>query len=122
MEVNYLMPRHQPVVTCSPGDLATLTSWSSSRTLEARLVERARIVLRCIDGAEVKDIARALGIRPNTVIDWRRRFVAEGIAGLFDRARSGKPKQYPPDFRDKVLATLGLPPPSGQATWDGPAV
>jgi transposase len=122
MEVHYLMPRHQPKVTCSSADRATLESWASSRTQEARLVERARIVLRCIESAEVKDIARDLGIRPNTVIDWRRRFVAEGIAGLFDRPRSGKPKQYPADFRDKVLATLELPPPSGQATWDGPAV
>jgi len=116
------MPRHQPTVVCSANDRATLTSWSASRTMEARLVERARIVLRCIQGERVQDIARGLGVRPNTVIDWRRRFVAEGIAGLQDRPRSGKPKQYPPDFRNQVLATLELPPPSGQATWDGAAV
>jgi transposase len=122
MEVHYLMPRKQPRIDCSVSDRATLTTWAASRTTEARLVERAKIILRCLDGADVKDIAHDLNIRPNTVIDWRRRFAAEGIAGLFDRARSGKPKQYPPDFRDKVLATLELPPPSGQATWDGPAV
>jgi transposase len=116
------MPRHQPAVDHSPEDIAILTAWASSRTLEARQVERARIVLRCIAGDAVKDIAGDLGIRPNTVIDWRRRFAAEGLAGLFDRPRSGKPKQYPADFRDQVLATLELAPPGGQATWDGPAV
>jgi transposase len=116
------MPRHQPIVVCSANDHATLTAWSSSRIMEARLVERARIVLRCIQGDEVQDIARDLGVRPNTVIDWRRRFVAEGIAGLYDRPRPGKPKQYPADFRQQVLATLELPPPTGQATWDGAAV
>ena len=81
------MPRHQPVVACSAADLATLTSWSTSRAFEARLVERARIILRCIKGDPVQIIARDLNVRPNTVIDWRKRFVAEGIAGLFDRPR-----------------------------------
>jgi transposase len=102
--------------------MATLTTWSTSRTSEARIVERARIILRCINGEPVQNIARELGIRPNTVIDWRRRFVAEGIAGLFDRDRPGKPKQYPANFRAQVLAVLDLPPPEGQATWDGKAV
>jgi len=116
------MPRHQPVPPCSPDDLVILKAWSSSRTLEARQVERARIVLRCIEGDSVKDIARDLGVRPNTVIDWRQRFAAEGLSGLFDRPRSGKPKQYPEDFRNQVLAVLELEAPSGQATWDGPSV
>ena len=116
------MSRHQPVVTCQSSDLAILTTWAASRTLEARLVERARIVLRCINGDPVQSIARDLGIRPNTVIDWRRRFAAEGIAGLFDRDRPGKPRQYPENFRSQVLAVLDLPPPEGQATWDGKAV
>ena len=116
------MPRHQPVVTCSPKDLATLTLWSTSRTIEARLVERARMVLRSVEGDPVTDIARDLRVRPNTVIDWRRRFQAEGVPGLHDRPRSGKPKTYPVDFRQQVLATLELPPPTGQAVWDGQAV
>jgi transposase len=116
------MPRRQPIVSYSSEDLSTLTAWASSRTMEARLVERARIVLRCIRGDRVQDIARDMGLRANTVIDWRRRFAAEGLAGLYDRARPGKPKQYPVDFRDQVLATLELPSPPGQASWDGPAV
>jgi len=86
------------------------------------MVERARIVLRCIDGDQAKDIAHDLGVRPNTVADWRDRFLAEGINGLFDRHRSGKPKKYTDVFRNQVLATLELPPPAGQATWDGAAV
>ena len=86
------------------------------------MVERARIVLRCIDGDRAIDIAHDLGIRPNTVIDWRQRFQTEGINGLFDRPRSGKPKTYTADFRNQVLATLELPPPSGQAIWDGAAI
>ena len=116
------MPRHQPSVTASPDDLATLHQWSASRTIEARLAERARIVLRCINGDRAIDIAQDLRIRPNTVISWRQRFQSEGIRGLYDRPRSGKPATYADDFRRQVLSTLELSPPTGQATWDGAAV
>jgi transposase len=90
--------------------------------MEARLVERAQIVLKCLEGEGVAEIARHLKIRPNTVIEWRRRFELEGIKGLRDRPRSGKPKQYNAEFRNRVLRTLELPPPFGQACWDGPAL
>jgi transposase len=56
------------------------------------------------------------------VIKWRDRFTKEGIGGLFDRPRAGKPRQYSDKFRNEVLATLELPPPPGQAQWDGPAL
>jgi len=85
-------------------------------------VERARIVLQCLEGKAVNVVARDLKIRPNTVIDWRRRFETGGVAGLQDRPRSGKPRHYTDEFRNAVVAALELPPPLGQASWDGPAV
>jgi transposase len=90
--------------------------------MEARLVERARIVLGCLEGKPVSAIAESLQVRPNTVIDWRRRFKAEGIAGLQDRPRPGKPPRYTGEFRKQVLSALEQPPPQGQAVWDGPAL
>ena len=99
-----------------------MEDWAHSRTIEARLVERARIVLGCLEGKPVSTVARSWRVRPNTVIDWRRRFAAEGIAGLRDRPRSGKPPRYTGEFRKQVLATLEEPPPKGQAVWDGPAL
>ena len=99
-----------------------MEDWAHSRTIEARLVERARIVLGCLEGKPVSTVARSWKVRPNTVIDWRRRFAAEGIAGLRDRRRSGKPPRYTGEFRKQVLATLEQPPPKGQAVWDGPAL
>jgi len=116
------MPKTAPIPRCSEEDRHLLEDWARSRTLEARVVERARIVLQCLEGKAVNAIARALRVRPNTVIDWRRRFEREGIAGLHDRPRSGKPPRYRETFRNSVLATLELPPPPGQARWDGPAV
>ncbi|MGH8487552.1 MAG: IS630 family transposase [Gammaproteobacteria bacterium] len=116
------MPKTAPILRCSDDERKILEGWAGSRTLEARRVERARIILRCLEGKAVSAIAQDLKIRPNTVIDWRRRFDQEGIAGLVDRPRSGKPRQYTEEFRHQVLATLESPPPRGQAVWDGPAL
>jgi transposase len=90
--------------------------------MEARIVERATIILRCLQGESVGQIARDLKVRPNSVIDWRRRFEKEGLKGLRDRPRSGKPRRYNAEFRNQVMKTLELAPPPGQACWDGPAV
>lgn len=116
------LPKTAPVPECSRQDRQVLEDWANSRTIEARLVERARIVLGCLEGQPVSTVARSWKVRPNTVIDWRRRFAAEGIAGLRDRPRSGKPPRYTGEFRKQVLATLEEPPPKGQAVWDGPAL
>jgi transposase len=107
---------------CSEPDWKTLEEWTRSRTQEARLVERAKLIRQCVQGHSVSDIARSLRVRPNPVIDWRRRFDREGLTGLADRPRSGKPQRYGADSRKKVLAVLETPPPKGQAVWDGPAV
>ncbi len=116
------MPKPTPPLNCSEQDRKTLEEWSRSRTQEARLVERAKIIIHCLQGESVSGIARDLKVRPNTVIDWRRRFEREGLAGLADRPRSGKPRHYDADFRKKVLAALEDSPPKGQAVWDGPAI
>jgi len=101
------LPKTAPTPECSQSERQILEDWSRSRTLEARLVERARIVLGCLDGKPVSAVAASLKVRPNTVIDWRRRFETEGIAGLEDRARSGKPPRYTEEFRKQVLSHSG---------------
>ena len=116
------MPRKAPIPKCTEQDEKMLQQLAGSRTEEARLVERARIILKCLQGERVQKIARDLHVRPNTVIEWRRRFEKEGIKGLKDQPRSGKPARYGAVFRGEVLNTLELSPPAGQARWDGPAV
>ena len=66
------------------------------RTAEQRMVVRARIVLAAADGEENASIAGRLGVALNTVIKWRKRFFEEGMDGLGDRKRSGRPRSFPP--------------------------
>jgi transposase len=99
--------------------MAELERLSRSRSGEVRLAERARIVLGCLQGKRNDEVARDMGVRPNTVGLWRRRFAAHGVTGLRDAPRSGKPAKYGIELRDRVLAQLELPPPAGMASWDG---
>jgi len=116
------LPKKAPVPKCSEEDRKILEAWVRGRTTEIRLAERARIIMLCLQGNSVKDIAKTLDIRPNTVILWRQRFDNKGISGLSDLQRSGKPCIYGDAFRHRVLTTLEETPPSGQSRWDGPAV
>lgn len=116
------MARKAPIPICSEKDRQVLAEWANSRSMEHRLVERAGIISRLLDGEQVCRVARDFGVSQNKVIEWRDRFVKDGISGLYDLPRSGKPVTYGKEFRDKVLKTLELPPPKGQATWDGPSI
>lgn len=116
------MSSKNKAINCNKDQEETLKRIASSRTMEARLVQRARIVLKCLEGKSVTQVAKEVGVCPHTVISWRRRFVAEGIEGLHDRPRSGKPVEYGEDFRRRVLELLEQPPPNGQASWDGPSI
>jgi transposase len=116
------MSRHAPALECSAEDTASLVAISKSRTAEARAVERARIVLACLEGKEIQQVAGELAVSVPTVGKWRKRFALWGLRGLQDRQRPGKPVTYDAAFRNRVLALLEQPPPPGMSHWDGPAV
>jgi transposase len=83
------------------------------------MVERARIVLACLEGKEIQQVAQQTGASIPTVGKWRKRFAQKGVAGLRDQLRSGKPPTYDASFRDRVLALLEQAPPPGLGHWDG---
>ena len=116
------MSRHALTITCSPEDRQELERLSSRRTESKQLVERSRMVLGCLNGNRIQDIALQCHTRPNTVIKWRQRFISQGLKGLRDAPRPGAKRIYDESFRNRVLSTLEQPPPSGQAIWDGPAL
>lgn len=93
-----------------------LTTLLQSRTAPVRLVERARIVRAAGEGRSAPVIAAELGCSRPTVSAWIRRFNEQGIAGLQERPRAGRPPTYTAEQRAEVVATaltdpkaLGLP-------------
>ena len=95
-------------VDVPPRDRAELERWVRSPSMLAGLVQRARIVLAAADGAGTKEIAERVGASKPTVIGWRKRYLAEGVGGLEDRRKPGRPKQV--DELAIVQATLDPPP------------
>ena len=83
------------------GDVEKL---AHSRKAEARLVERAAVVWRCLQGQPTGAIAAELKLDRRTVQQWLRRFDAGGLAALEDAPRSGRPATYSPEERAEVVA------------------
>src|SRR5260370_14381151 len=116
------MARYAPELEWLVEDKASLVARAKSRKAEAHAVERAGIILACLEGKEIHQVARERGVSLATVSKWRQRFALWGLRGLRDQPRPGKPVRYDAAFRKQVLATLEEPPPPGMSHWDGPAV
>ncbi len=87
-----------------------------SRTEAARCVERAQIIWRSHHGERIPVIARALRLTDATVRGWLKRFETQGVDGLKDAPRSGRPPVYTADEVGEAIAAsltkpddLGLP-------------
>lgn len=100
----------------TPEERQALEQLATSRTAQARLVERAQILLAVAEGRGATEIARDLGVSRPTVYTWIHRFNEHGLAGLADRPRSGRPQTYSAEQRAEVIAAaltdpkeLGLP-------------
>lgn len=50
------------------------------------------MILLCAQGLHSKEVAERLGVHEHTVGKWRRRFAQDGIEGLTDEYRAGRPR------------------------------
>jgi transposase len=78
---------------------------------------RARIVLRAADGASNRQIASEVGLSELAVGRWRSKFARQGLAGLEDRPRSGRPRTIDDAAVQRVIAKTLEPPPAGESHW-----
>lgn len=95
-------------VEVASGDREVLRGWLRAPSIRAGLAQRARIVLLAAEGAGTGEITDRTGTSKPTVIKWKRRYAAEGLAGLDDRPKPGRPKVI--DEAAIVVATLEPPP------------
>ena len=91
------MPRHSPYpIELSDDQRAALESLARSYTLPYWQVIRAQMVLLAAQGLRNDQIAHRLNCRREVVSQWRKRFFEQGMAGLEDRPRRGRPSTFPP--------------------------
>ncbi len=78
-------------VEVPPEDRDVLEGWLRSPSLRAGLAQRARIVLLAADGVGTGEIVHRVGVSKPAVIRWKRRYASDGLAGLDDKPKSGRP-------------------------------
>lgn len=98
------MIRRRPPLTVDAADVAVLSSWAERCTANEAIRRRARIVLLAADGVAAAAIADQLGCSRQTVVTWRERYRQDGLTGLSDQPRSGRPAGVDPAA--VIVATL----------------
>jgi transposase len=89
---------------------------AGSRHGPADWILHARIVARSWDGERVEAIAQELHCTPQTVRRRLHRFETEGIEGLGDRPKAGRPRRLTAVDESRLIALVSQAPPGRLVT------
>ena len=93
-----------------------------SRTPEGRYFHRLHTVLNVLNGASSYEAARLYGDSPRAIEYWVQRLVSDGLSGLEDGDRSGRPTRLTGAQLDKLRNDICRSPRElgySQNLWDG---
>lgn len=91
----------------------------------SRYDHRLHGVLLIAQGMTCPQVAELLGDSPRTVVNWAQRFESEGLAGLSEGERSGRPSRLSEAQLVKVEKALRASPAEFDLPtqmWDGPTL
>jgi transposase len=114
------MGKRLQVRELSEQERSALERMARSRTAPARQVERAKVVLAAASGEGIGALAERFHLSLGTVYLWWHRFDEQGLAGLQDKPRAGRPLTYTCEQASLVVQTaLTDPQTLGQsfASW-----
>ncbi|HVG00800.1 MAG TPA: helix-turn-helix domain-containing protein [Chloroflexia bacterium] len=110
------MPKLTKIRQMTQQEINQIKGLAHSRTAPAGLVQRAQIILLSKEGTRVTEVAAQLRVCGRTVRRWIYRFNEQGLDGLRDNNREGRPPTYTEEQRSEVVAasltdpqSLGLP-------------
>ena len=75
----------------------------AKRASDARLVNRARMVLLSNQRKKLSELGTLLDTAPTAVANWIRRYESEGIDGLYDQPRSGRPRKADDAYAERLI-------------------
>jgi len=111
------MPAKAKALKLQRGDRVRLEKIVRRRTAPQRQVQRAQVVLRAAGGDSNTAIAEELAMHRNQVLLWRQRYQEEGIDGLSDRSRPGRPTGRDAEQIQRVINRACSPPPKHLSRW-----
>lgn len=91
------MPQKSPYpIQLSENESRELRKRASRYTLPYFQVQRAKMILLAAQGYSNDEISQYLHTSRDVVSKWRKRFFEQGLEGLGDRQRPGRPRVFPP--------------------------
>jgi transposase len=111
------MANHAQPLALGQADREELQRLQRAPSTPAGLSRRARAVLLMADAVTGTEIARLTGYTPVQVSRIRRRFGEEGIEGLRDKPRSGRPAKITEAKGARIVALTLKAPPKGLSHW-----
>lgn len=106
----------KPIVLSEEG-ASDLTAIASSRSLPYGLVTRAKIVLMSAEGLSNREIADKVDYSPQSVALWRKRYREQGLAGLHDELRPGRPRSIADEQVAELVRKTLQTKPLGRTHW-----
>ena len=96
-----------------------LQALARRRSVQARVQQRARIIVLAAQGWQNKEIAAEVGLDRRQVALWRQRFIDGGVAALMqDAPRSGRtPSVTTPAMESRIVATTLHDTPIAATHW-----
>ena len=73
-------------------------------TLSAGLVRRARVLLLLAEGVSLRQIQAQTGMSPRRIQHWKKSWQKNGLDGLLDAPRAGRPKKLTVAKEAAILA------------------
>ena len=97
--------------------LEELQRRANSRTVTTREWQRAKLVLLYHEGYSKSEISRRIDLSRMRVIEWIKRFKAEGLAGLEEREGRGRKESYSAAQKRRIVETACRKPKKGLSRW-----
>ena len=79
-------------------------------TKDADVRSRCDMILWSNAGLSPPQIAERVRFSRDTVVRYIKRYEAEGLAGLFTKPRSGRPRRVTPEYEAQLLAAVAQEP------------
>ena len=113
-----MMGKARYVVNLTKDEVEYLEGLVSKGKRSARLITRARVLLKAVAGDKDKEIVDALGVSERRVYTTRKACVEGGVdAALRDLPRPGKKPKLTDKQNAHIIATACSEAPAGHARW-----